>query len=189
MAQDVITVLKNEHREVEQLLEQLKSREGELERILDKVATMLIAHSHGEEDVVYPAVRDAVPDCAGMVEHGKDEHHEVEQLLKKLRATDPDDSAFDEMVDELVDDVQDHVEEEESTVLPAFENATDATTRAQLCERYLTRKNQEMPADAGTAYPDEMTRDELYERAKQLDIEGRSKMNKRELARAVQRQR
>jgi len=35
--------------------------------------------------------------------------------------------------------------------------------------------------------PDERTRDELYEQAKRLGIEGRSKMNKRELARAVAR--
>lgn len=34
---------------------------------------------------------------------------------------------------------------------------------------------------------DERTRDELYEQAKRLGIEGRSKMNKRELARAVAR--
>jgi hypothetical protein len=33
---------------------------------------------------------------------------------------------------------------------------------------------------------DEPTRDELYEEAKRLDIEGRSKMNKRELMRAVE---
>jgi hypothetical protein len=36
---------------------------------------------------------------------------------------------------------------------------------------------------------DEPTRDELYEEAKRLDISGRSKMNKRELARAVERAR
>jgi hypothetical protein len=34
----------------------------------------------------------------------------------------------------------------------------------------------------GTA---ELTREELYEKAQQLEIEGRSKMNKRELERAV----
>lgn len=32
----------------------------------------------------------------------------------------------------------------------------------------------------------EPTRDELYERAKQLEIEGRSKMNKEQLRRAVE---
>jgi hypothetical protein len=31
----------------------------------------------------------------------------------------------------------------------------------------------------------ELSREELYEKAKRLEIEGRSKMNKRELARAV----
>jgi Protein of unknown function (DUF2795) len=42
---------------------------------------------------------------------------------------------------------------------------------------------------ARRATPDEPTKEELYEQAKKLDIEGRSKMNKPELARAVSRRR
>jgi cation transport regulator ChaB len=40
---------------------------------------------------------------------------------------------------------------------------------------------------AGGIDVESSTRDELYERAKELSIEGRSKMNKRELAEAVRR--
>jgi Rho termination factor, N-terminal domain len=40
-------------------------------------------------------------------------------------------------------------------------------------------------ADASPNGASDLSREELYEKAKRLEIEGRSKMNKRELARAV----
>ena len=144
-------------------------------------------HSHAEEDIVYPAIRDAAPDCSDQITHAKNEHHEVEQLLKRLATCRPDDAAFDELVDELTSNVQEHVEEEENIVLPAFEEATDQNMRARLGEDFLTRKALEMPARPETAYPEELTKEQLYERAKQLNVEGRSTMTKDQLARAISR--
>jgi hypothetical protein len=50
--------------------------------------------------------------------------------------------------------------------------------------RWLLVQRRERPA---ADVPQELTRDQLYERAKELDIEGRSKMNKEQLARAIRR--
>jgi hypothetical protein len=65
-----------------------------------------------------------------------------------------------------------------------------------LPERPERPKRREAPArrrsggmSSRTSTSDEPTRDELYQEAKQLDIEGRSKMNKKQLARAVEQAR
>lgn len=185
MPQDIIQVLTQEHREVEQLLEQLRSGTGDRTQIFQTVKTMLEAHSHAEEDIVYPAIRQAAPDCVDMIRHGRQEHQEVEELLQRLAMLSPTDSRFDELVSELTSDVQDHVQEEEHIVLPAFEQASNAATRQQIAEDFLTRKALEIPAGNDAVYPDDMTKDELYERAKELNIEGRSSMTKDQLARAI----
>ena len=52
------------------------------------------------------------------------------------------------------------------------------------------RRSERSPGRSSSSRrSDEPTRDQLYEEAKRLDIEGRSKMNKKELARAVERHR
>ena len=52
------------------------------------------------------------------------------------------------------------------------------------------RRSERSPGRSSSSRrSDEPTRDELYEEAKRLGIEGRSKMNKKELARAVERHR
>lgn len=185
MPKDIIEVLAHEHREVEQLLEQLQSGAGDRAQVFQTVKAMLEAHSHAEEDIVYPAIRQAAPDCGDMIKHGTQEHHEVEELLQRLATFSPADSQFDRLVTELTSNVQDHVQEEENIVLPAFEQATNASTRQQIAEDFLTRKALEIPAGQDGVYPEDMTKDELYERAKELNIEGRSSMTKDQLARAI----
>ncbi|HEV3407541.1 MAG TPA: DUF2795 domain-containing protein [Gaiellaceae bacterium] len=56
-------------------------------------------------------------------------------------------------------------------------------------QRGETAGRQRFAGREGRSSRDEPTRDELYEEAKRLDIEGRSKMNKRELLRAVEQAR
>lgn len=54
-----------------------------------------------------------------------------------------------------------------------------------LSDKEVTRRADAQAAHANAEQPDDPTRDELYERATQLDIEGRSSMTKDELADAV----
>jgi sporulation protein YlmC with PRC-barrel domain len=63
-------------------------------------------------------------------------------------------------------------------------------SKTGLAEGRRERRSSRSPRRRGSRdRSDEPTRDELYAEAKRLGIEGRSKMNKRELARAVERRR
>lgn len=62
---DVVSVLTDDHRAVEQVFVQLESRQGEpgIRRDLaDHVIAELVRHSVAEEQYLYPAARKALPD-------------------------------------------------------------------------------------------------------------------------------
>jgi hypothetical protein len=190
---DVIELLKKDHREVERIFAKLESdrtSEEEKARLLRKVADELVAHSKGEEDVVYPDVRASAPDEGEDVEDGVAEHHHVEELLIQLLAMELTDPGADGILAAVVAEVRHHVEEEEQDILPVYRKATTAEQRAEIGARFLQRKQQELTA-RGVAPSSEdqlidLTVDELYERAKEAGVPGRSDMTKDELIKALQ---
>jgi hemerythrin superfamily protein len=194
---DVVELLKSDHRAVDRLLGKLESDgtpDGEKRRLLDEVTAQLAAHSKGEEDVVYPHIRQSVPKEEDEVKDGVAEHHHIEQLLTELAALAPDDPGADGKVAAMAAEVRHHVEEEEQDIFPAYTKATSAQERAAIGARFLERKNAELtargyaPAAATAQTSDrliDLTRDELYERAKRAGVEGRSSMTKDELVKAL----
>jgi hypothetical protein len=69
---------------------------------------------------------------------------------------------------------------------------SERRSRTGLPERPKSQKTDQRGRSRGRAAKqagDEATRDQLYKEAKRLDIQGRSKMNKRELLRAVEKAR
>jgi hemerythrin superfamily protein len=201
MAADAITLIKNDHRLIEKLFQQLMSGDGDRHALLTEVAARLAAHSHAEEQKVYPTLARSDPDEVNEVEHAVEEHHEADLLLHRLQSLDPADAEFDTVLAKFVEGVQLHVREEESELLPALQQALDPARLEELGRAFEHVRDHElevagMAATTGgtarkrgpsesAAEPTEMTREELYARAKEAGIEGRSSMTKEELARAL----
>jgi hypothetical protein len=199
--EDVIELLRSDHRTVEKLFARLEAddtSDEEKARLLREVADELIAHSKGEEDVVYPDVRRSAPDEGEDVKDGVAEHHHVEELLLQLIDTPPDAPGADGMLAAMIAEVRHHVEEEEQDILPPYGKATSADHRAEVGARFLERKQRELAgrgaaptggrvASGGSAGESlhDLTKEELYERAKQAGIAGRSDMSKDELIAAL----
>jgi hypothetical protein len=61
----------------------------------------------------------------------------------------------------------------------------DRTAKASLEQTHEKRGGRWVPKDRVGPDFDRTTKQELYERARELGVEGRSKMSKRELARAI----
>lgn len=224
-ATDAVTLIMNDHRVMERLLERLRSSNGDRRGLLLEVAARLAAHSHAEEMKVYPALAQAEPGEEGEVQHGATEHHEAEQMLHRLMAMAPDDNAADGALEEFIDAVSHHMHEEESELLPALRDAVDAQTLDRMGREFEEIRIKELqiagiPAEAsagqlmrggdsrsdgsaradsdtqsggstrghGDAPDDGASRAELYEKAKQADVPGRSSMSKDELARALRKE-
>ena len=110
---DAIELIKQDHREVDELFTQFLSAESDLtlEELFQQIETALTAHTEMEEKVLYPAVKKFAPE---KVQEALHEHSQVKELLTDLLSIDIDDEEFESRFNRLVEDVRHHVEEEES---------------------------------------------------------------------------
>jgi len=193
MADDAVTLIKNDHRLMEQLFAQLTAGEGDRRELVAEVHARLAAHARAEEAEVYPVIAKA----AGVneAEHGTYEHIEAEHKLRKVRNL-IGSPHFDQALEEFVAAVGHHVREEESELLPALRKATDKPTRQRLGAAFERVRLDELSTYGYEAAPDSAeagdlagaTRDELYEKAKEAGVPGRSQMTKDDLIKALREQ-
>jgi hemerythrin superfamily protein len=111
---DAISLLKQDHREVEGWFAQFeKTRSDEKKaELAEKICTALKVHTVIEEEIFYPAFLEATED--------KDIHHEAEvehngakNLIAEIEAAGPGDDYFDARISVLSEMIKHHVKEEE----------------------------------------------------------------------------
>ena len=110
---NVIDVLKQDHRKVEQLFAkflQLQDSEEERELVLHEIETELSAHAEAEEKVFYPLLSAEIPD---QVDEAVQEHTEIREMLAELLDMEFNDEDFDWKFTAMIKAVQHHIEEEE----------------------------------------------------------------------------
>lgn len=111
---DAITLLKNDHRTVEQLFKsyeeaQATSAKSDLAR---QICMELIIHAHLEEQIFYPACREnGVEDDA--LDEAQVEHDGAKVMIADLLDGSPDDHYYDAKVKVLKEYIRHHVNEEE----------------------------------------------------------------------------
>jgi hemerythrin superfamily protein len=198
MADDVVDVIKAQHREVDRLLEEAMSEGSDRAALLRQVSDLLTPHSEAEESFVYPAIAERAPKQEGEEVHDSlAEHHHIEQLLQELLTGDPEEPGFDGKLAALVGEVRHHVEEEEQDLLPVLAEQASDEDRAAMGARFAEQTGWSKGTGAAAAerasgssgeksQGSDLTRDELYEKAKEQDVPGRSSMTKAELERAVE---
>jgi hemerythrin superfamily protein len=195
---DVVDLIKTAHRQIEALLEQAESSDPEqVQEVLEQVAEALRPHSEAEESFVYPAIRDHDDREGQAVADGVAEHHHLDELLTRLRREDPSGPGFDGRLAAMIGELRHHVEEEEQDLLPVLSEKADGEEREELGVRFAEVTGIP-PAGGPRGAPrrgrstqggpdDGPTRKELYERAKEKQISGRSTMSKEELAAPVEK--
>jgi hemerythrin superfamily protein len=119
---NVIAELLADHREVEGLFEEYGKAAGDdharRREIADQFTIELVRHSVAEEQYLYPAVREHVPDGDAMADKEVADHQKVEELLKLLEIAKPSDRDFDDIVRKVIDEVSAHVKDEEDRLFP-----------------------------------------------------------------------
>ena len=110
-------LLKEDHATVKELIQSLKSSK-EKEDLLIKIEDEIQLHSHVEEQLFYPAMRQ----CDGeLVEHSIEEHREVDQILSDLVGMTGNEKTFKKKLSELEKALYDHMEKEEGKLFPEAE--------------------------------------------------------------------
>lgn len=188
---DPIAMLEEDHRRVEALFDQYGQSQDPL--IAQQIVTELQVHTTVEEREIYPTVKNDVPGGDELEQEAEKEHEEVEQLLAQIEQRGFDDPSVPELMLKVEEGVSHHVEEEETEMFPKLRETVGEDTLQQLGEKAMQAKQQLMAQKGGgraggSTVEGELTKEELYQKAKEQDIEGRSKMNKDELQQAVEQQ-
>ncbi len=126
---DLVSVIVNDHRQVEQAFSELESGTGDAEyrrNLTDHVIAELVRHSIAEEQFMYPAVRKYLDGGEQLAEKEISEHQEAEQAMKQLESVDATDEKFEQLLRQLISDVREHVEDEEHNLLPKLQQACTA---------------------------------------------------------------
>jgi hemerythrin superfamily protein len=122
MSTDAIVLLKNDHKTVEKLFKAFEKAgedaHQEKRRIVDSIIEELVIHTYIEEEIFYPAAREAVPETEDHVLESVEEHHVVVWMLSELLDLDPENETFDAKVTVLTENVRHHVGEEEDEWFP-----------------------------------------------------------------------
>lgn len=137
---DVIKLLETDHREVEDLFAKAETTTGAAkQQVVSKIASELTLHAEIEEQIVYPAMRQAGLD--DLVDEAEQEHSKVKELVSRLEAMDGASDDVEGVLAELKADVQHHVEEEESEGFPKFRDAVDQAELQELATRVQQAKD------------------------------------------------
>jgi hemerythrin superfamily protein len=131
---DAITLLKQDHKTVEQLFKQFEkaTQPAQQRSLARKVIEELSVHAAIEEMVFYPAVRDRVPATENTVLESLEEHHIVKWTLSELDDMKPDDERFKAKMTVLIESVRHHVKEEEQELFPEVRKAVGRKEMAEL---------------------------------------------------------
>lgn len=88
--------------------------------LVDNACLALEVHAQLEEEIFYPALRDAIGSDS-VLDKSVTEHDEVRRLIGVLREMEPGGSQYDEIFRELIRNVLHHVADEETVLLPKAE--------------------------------------------------------------------
>ncbi len=147
-AANAIDLLKADHDTVRSLLEKLSatSERGVKKRqeLLAKIAEELKIHTKLEEEIFYPAFKEAdSKEHDKMFYEAKEEHRAVERLvLPDLKKTDPSGVRFSGRIKVLKELIEHHAQEEEQEMFAKAKESMSSKQLQELGERMKKRKAQ-----------------------------------------------
>jgi hemerythrin-like domain-containing protein len=151
---DIYALLKEDHQKVKKLVqefEKLHESEGDSEEqmsIAQTICLELKVHAQVEEEVFYPALREAFEEQEQMdlLNEAQVEHDSAKSLIEQIEQCDAEDEMLAAYVKVLGEYVNHHVQEEEKEIFPAARKAKlDAE---ELAGQAMSRK-QELMAEMG----------------------------------------
>ena len=148
-SEDAIALLTADHKTVKALFkefEDLTKQKGASEqkaRVVEQICNELTVHAQVEEELFYPAVRDAIDDDA-LMDKADIEHASAKEIIAQLESMEPEDDHYDARVTVLREYIDHHVKEEEGEIFAKARKA-DVDTLAlgeQIADRKVELKSK-----------------------------------------------
>ena len=158
---DAIDLLKQDHEKVRDLLDDLEKaamkEDGDVESLLDEIEAELRIHTTIEEEIFYPAFREAASkkDDTKLYYEAVEEHHVVDMVLPEIEKGEAGSPEFAAKAKVLKDLVEHHAEEEEKEMFPRAKKLMDKDELVTLGEQLAQRKKELQAENGGAADEDE----------------------------------
>lgn len=142
---DAVALLEADHKEVKQMFKaygELVKSDGDStqkQALAEEICASLTVHATIEEEIFYPAVRQAI-DEQDLLDEAEVEHASCKDLITQIQSMDPDDELYDARVTVLGEYIEHHVKEEEGEMFPKAKKAKLDT--AALGAEMMARKDE-----------------------------------------------
>jgi len=117
---DAIEMLREDHKRVSALFERFdkimdEAQHTQKQALVDEICVELTIHATLEEEIVYPAARDALGEKGHeLLDEAEVEHATAKDLIVQLESASPGDELYDAKVTVLGEYVKHHVKEEQN---------------------------------------------------------------------------
>jgi len=142
MGMDALTLVRQDHKRVENLLERVERLDEERAALVGQLQAALRHHVDAEEAILYPIFRErarrAGVDLAPL-DQSIEQHRVITRLTGALAATAPRDPALEAKLAALTEQVRTHLDTEEAELLTAIEDLLDDDTLLELGRRMEQR--------------------------------------------------
>jgi hemerythrin superfamily protein len=142
---NAIEMLREDHRKVKDLFEHFEGTEsGDKKEIVDTTLRELEIHTSLEEEIFYPAARQALKKTDSeegddLMDEALEEHHVVKLVAAELKKMRSSDERYDAKFTVLAESVKHHIEEEENELFPKLESHIDGE---ELGKKMMARKQK-----------------------------------------------
>jgi len=141
-AQNIISLLEVEHRQVEQLFVAAeKTDHTNTYKCFNQVYEVLSLHTRAEEQVLYSAMQEYEA-TKKYVEEAEKEHKEAKVLLEEIKELKPSDGEFKTKIGELKKSVQQHIKKEENEIFDAILQCINEDKLTELGQDFQKAKVQ-----------------------------------------------
>jgi hemerythrin-like domain-containing protein len=164
-ASAALKLLKQDHRAVAQALAEFESAgRDEKQALARRICRMLTVHSQIEEELLYPAARDALGSRdAHLVAEARVEHASLKDLIRQIEDREQMDEQYEAKVRVLGEYVKHHVGEEEHELFPRLERSP--LDLQALGERLAERKRELMGEESAPLHDTQAMLEEEEESA------------------------
>ncbi len=124
-AQDATALLKADHEQVSELFIEYQEADSKNKKkqLAEQICNELTVHAQIEEEIFYPAVKQALKDKE-LIPEARVEHATLRALISEVRGAEPDGEMFDAKIKVMQEYVKHHVKEEQNEMFPKAK-ATD----------------------------------------------------------------
>jgi len=123
-ALDATVLLKADHKLVSNLFSEYEEAHSKpkKKKIVEQICNELTVHAQIEEEIFYPAVKQALKDNE-LIPEARVEHATLKSLISQIEGIEPDGEMFDATIKVLQEYVKHHVKEEQNEIFPKAKSA------------------------------------------------------------------